>query len=76
MSFELKVLLLSVAVTVYLIIFNTLQHKDNYGNSTRCTVKFLILFSSFAFKELLDFCALTGILTYQNHVSQALQTFL
>uniref|UniRef100_A0A8C5JEH3 adenylate cyclase n=1 Tax=Junco hyemalis TaxID=40217 RepID=A0A8C5JEH3_JUNHY len=43
MSFELKVLLLSIAVTVYLIIFNTLQHKDNYGNSTRCTVKFLIL---------------------------------
>ncbi|NWH29577.1 ADCY7 cyclase, partial [Chloropsis hardwickii] len=38
MSFELKVLLLSIAVTVYLIIFNTLQHKDNYGNSTRCTV--------------------------------------
>ncbi|NXH38802.1 ADCY7 cyclase, partial [Dicaeum eximium] len=38
MSFELKVLLLSTAVTVYLIIFNTLQHKDNYGNSTRCTV--------------------------------------
>uniref|UniRef100_A0A8C5JBZ1 adenylate cyclase n=1 Tax=Junco hyemalis TaxID=40217 RepID=A0A8C5JBZ1_JUNHY len=34
MSFELKVLLLSIAVTVYLIIFNTLQHKDNYGNST------------------------------------------
>ncbi|NWT65109.1 ADCY7 cyclase, partial [Prunella himalayana] len=43
MSFELKVLLLSIAVTVYLIIFNTLQHKDNYGNSTRCTVTFLIL---------------------------------
>ncbi|NXR64291.1 ADCY7 cyclase, partial [Rhadina sibilatrix] len=43
MSFELKVLLLSIAVTVYLIIFNTLQHKDIYGNSTRCTVKFLIL---------------------------------
>ncbi|NXN85087.1 ADCY7 cyclase, partial [Bombycilla garrulus] len=40
MSFELKVLLLSIAVTVYLIIFNTLQHKDIYGNSTRCTVKF------------------------------------
>ncbi|NXI32836.1 ADCY7 cyclase, partial [Sterrhoptilus dennistouni] len=38
MSFELKVLLLSIAVTVYLIIFNTLQHKDNYGNSTRYTV--------------------------------------
>ncbi|NXY29973.1 ADCY7 cyclase, partial [Pomatorhinus ruficollis] len=38
MSFELKVLLLSIAVTVYLIIFNTLQHKDIYGNSTRCTV--------------------------------------
>ncbi|NXP91547.1 ADCY7 cyclase, partial [Passerina amoena] len=47
MSFELKVLLLSIAVTVYLIIFNTLQHKDNYGNSTRCTVKFLILYVSF-----------------------------
>ncbi|NWZ80531.1 ADCY7 cyclase, partial [Poecile atricapillus] len=38
MSFELKVLLLSIAVTLYLIIFNTLQHKDIYGNSTRCTV--------------------------------------
>ncbi|RLW01205.1 hypothetical protein DV515_00008262 [Chloebia gouldiae] len=39
MSFELKVLLLSIAVTVYLIIFNTLQHKDNYGNSTRFFIK-------------------------------------
>ncbi|KAM6380562.1 adenylate cyclase type 7 [Pluvialis apricaria] len=28
-SFELKVLLLSIAVTVYLIIFNTLQHGDS-----------------------------------------------
>ncbi|NXU00548.1 ADCY7 cyclase, partial [Buphagus erythrorhynchus] len=36
MSFELKVLFLSIAVTVYLIIFNTLQHKDIYSNSTRC----------------------------------------
>ncbi|XP_063023830.1 adenylate cyclase type 7 isoform X2 [Melospiza melodia melodia] len=39
MSFELKVLLLSIAVTVYLIIFNTLQHKDNDGNSTRFFIK-------------------------------------
>ncbi|XP_010394872.1 adenylate cyclase type 7 isoform X2 [Corvus cornix cornix] len=39
MSFELKVLLLSIAVTVYLIIFNTLQHKDFYGNSTRFFIK-------------------------------------
>ncbi|NWU33041.1 ADCY7 cyclase, partial [Hylia prasina] len=39
MSFELKVLLLSIAVTVYLIIFNTLQHKDIYGNSTRFFIK-------------------------------------
>ncbi|KAM4894449.1 adenylate cyclase type 7 [Sylvia borin] len=41
MSFELKVLLLSIAVTVYLIIFNTLQHKEgtNYGNSTRFFIK-------------------------------------
>ncbi|XP_071296473.1 adenylate cyclase type 7 [Agelaius tricolor] len=39
MSFELKVLFLSIAVTVYLIIFNTLQHKDNYGNSTRFFIK-------------------------------------
>uniref|UniRef100_A0A8B9FIN6 Adenylate cyclase type 7 n=1 Tax=Amazona collaria TaxID=241587 RepID=A0A8B9FIN6_9PSIT len=39
-SFELKVLLLSIAVTVYLIIFNTLQHRNLrfYGNSTRCSV--------------------------------------
>lgn len=39
MSFELKVLLLSIAVTVYLIIFNTQQHKDLYGNSTRFFIK-------------------------------------
>uniref|UniRef100_A0A672TK15 Adenylate cyclase type 4 n=1 Tax=Strigops habroptila TaxID=2489341 RepID=A0A672TK15_STRHB len=34
MSFELKVLLLSIAVTVYLIIFNTVQHRNLsfYGN--------------------------------------------
>uniref|UniRef100_A0A8B9FEV9 adenylate cyclase n=1 Tax=Amazona collaria TaxID=241587 RepID=A0A8B9FEV9_9PSIT len=40
-SFELKVLLLSIAVTVYLIIFNTLQHRNLrfYGNSTRCSVR-------------------------------------
>uniref|UniRef100_A0A663M692 Adenylate cyclase type 7 n=1 Tax=Athene cunicularia TaxID=194338 RepID=A0A663M692_ATHCN len=51
MSFELKVLLLSIAVTVYLIIFNTLQHRNLnfYGNSTRCSVKittnlYLVLF--------------------------------
>ncbi|XP_009692950.1 PREDICTED: adenylate cyclase type 7 [Cariama cristata] len=41
MSFELKVLLLSIAVTVYLIIFNTLQHRNFgfYGNSTRLFIK-------------------------------------
>ncbi|NXB38884.1 ADCY7 cyclase, partial [Eulacestoma nigropectus] len=39
MSFELKVLLLSIAVTVYLIVFNTLQHKDFYGNNTRFFIK-------------------------------------
>ncbi|XP_014738216.1 PREDICTED: adenylate cyclase type 7 isoform X2 [Sturnus vulgaris] len=39
MSFELKVLLLSIAVTVYLIVFNTLQHKDIYSNSTRFFIK-------------------------------------
>ncbi|KAM6324606.1 adenylate cyclase type 7 [Podargus strigoides] len=41
MSFELKVLLLSIAVTVYLIIFNTLQHRNLnfYGNSTRLFIK-------------------------------------
>ncbi|NXK76690.1 ADCY7 cyclase, partial [Amazona guildingii] len=40
-SFELKVLLLSIAVTVYLIIFNTLQHRNLrfYGNSTRLFIK-------------------------------------
>ncbi|XP_063190456.1 adenylate cyclase type 7 isoform X2 [Chroicocephalus ridibundus] len=40
-SFELKVLLLSVAVTVYLIIFNTLQHRNSSfcGNSTRFFIK-------------------------------------
>ncbi|XP_069724834.1 adenylate cyclase type 7 [Phaenicophaeus curvirostris] len=41
MSFELKVLLLSISVTVYLIIFNTFQHR-NYsfsGNSTRLFIK-------------------------------------
>ncbi|OPJ78382.1 adenylate cyclase type 7 [Patagioenas fasciata monilis] len=41
MSFELKVLLLSIAVTVYLVIFNTLQHRNLsfYGNSTRLFIK-------------------------------------
>ncbi|XP_009979807.1 PREDICTED: adenylate cyclase type 7 [Tauraco erythrolophus] len=41
MSFELKVLLLSIAVTVYLIIFNTVQQRNFsfYGNSTRLFVK-------------------------------------
>ncbi|XP_026712625.1 adenylate cyclase type 7 isoform X2 [Athene cunicularia] len=41
MSFELKVLLLSIAVTVYLIIFNTLQHRNLnfYGNSTRLFIR-------------------------------------
>ncbi|XP_028943378.1 adenylate cyclase type 7 [Antrostomus carolinensis] len=41
MSFELKVLLLSIAVTVYLVIFNTLQHRNlsSYGNSTRLFIK-------------------------------------
>ncbi|XP_030326940.1 adenylate cyclase type 7 isoform X2 [Strigops habroptila] len=41
MSFELKVLLLSIAVTVYLIIFNTVQHRNLsfYGNSTRLFIK-------------------------------------
>ncbi|NXF99698.1 ADCY7 cyclase, partial [Sakesphorus luctuosus] len=41
MSFELKVVLLSIAVTVYLVIFNTLQHKNLsfYGNSTRLFIK-------------------------------------
>ncbi|XP_068267172.1 adenylate cyclase type 7 [Nyctibius grandis] len=41
MSFELKVLLLSIAVTVYLIIFNTPQHRNLsfYGNSTRLFIK-------------------------------------
>nr|XP_009943381.1 PREDICTED: adenylate cyclase type 7 [Opisthocomus hoazin] len=41
MSFELKVLLLSIAVTVYLIIFNTLQQRNLsfHGNSTRLFVK-------------------------------------
>ncbi|XP_014797665.1 PREDICTED: adenylate cyclase type 7 isoform X2 [Calidris pugnax] len=39
-SFELKVLLLSIAVTVYLVVFNAL-HKppDSYGNSTRLFIK-------------------------------------
>ncbi|NXC39194.1 ADCY7 cyclase, partial [Penelope pileata] len=41
MSFELKVLLLSIAVTVYLIIFNTPPLSASV-NSTRCGVKFLI----------------------------------
>ncbi|XP_010132773.1 PREDICTED: adenylate cyclase type 7, partial [Buceros rhinoceros silvestris] len=41
MSFELKVLLLSIAVTVYLIVFNTLQHRNLSfsGNSTRLFIK-------------------------------------
>ncbi|NXA06568.1 ADCY7 cyclase, partial [Sapayoa aenigma] len=44
MSFELKVLLLSVAVTVYLTVFNTLQRggSSSSTNSTRCSVKFII----------------------------------
>ncbi|NXM90181.1 ADCY7 cyclase, partial [Oenanthe oenanthe] len=51
MSFELKVLLLSIAVTVYLIIFNTLQHKDIYSNSTRCTVNIqMTLYCSLIFR--------------------------
>ncbi|NXE86654.1 ADCY7 cyclase, partial [Menura novaehollandiae] len=49
MSFELKVLLLSIAVTVYLIIFNTLQHRNMnfYSNSTRCSGKFFMTFYCF-----------------------------
>ncbi|NXV75961.1 ADCY7 cyclase, partial [Atlantisia rogersi] len=45
MSFELKVLLLSIAVTVYLILFNTLPYKNLnfYSSSTRCSIKFLII---------------------------------
>ncbi|KAM6064117.1 adenylate cyclase type 7 isoform 1-T1 [Theristicus caerulescens] len=41
MSFELKVLLLSIAVTVYLIIFNTLQNGNSkiHVNSTRLFIK-------------------------------------
>ncbi|XP_051485486.1 adenylate cyclase type 7 isoform X3 [Apus apus] len=39
MSFELKVLLLSIAVTVYLIIFNTLHHRNSYSNSTRFFIR-------------------------------------
>ncbi|XP_027502576.1 adenylate cyclase type 7 [Corapipo altera] len=41
MSFELKVLLLSIAVTVYLILFNTPQQRNLsfYGNSTRLFIK-------------------------------------
>ncbi|NXN65953.1 ADCY7 cyclase, partial [Himantopus himantopus] len=52
-SFELKVLLLSIAVTVYLIIFNTLQHRNLSfsGNSTRCSVKFLIIDNNISLKE-------------------------
>lgn len=78
MSFELKVLLLSIAVTVYLIIFNTLQHKNLsfYGNSTRWSVKFLLNDNNVSLKEVLGFCMLTEILKYQNYVSQTLQTFL
>ncbi|NXQ88463.1 ADCY7 cyclase, partial [Nyctibius grandis] len=55
MSFELKVLLLSIAVTVYLIIFNTPQHRNLsfYGNSTRCSVKFLIIDNNVSLKEVL-----------------------
>ncbi|XP_013796654.1 adenylate cyclase type 7 [Apteryx mantelli] len=37
-SFELKVLLLSIAVTVYLVIFNTLQHRPTV-NDTRFFMK-------------------------------------
>ncbi|NWR64096.1 ADCY7 cyclase, partial [Bucorvus abyssinicus] len=57
MSFELKVLLLSIAVTVYLIIFNTLQHRNLSfnGNSTRCSVKVLIIDSNVSLKEVLRF---------------------
>ncbi|NXF29189.1 ADCY7 cyclase, partial [Nyctibius bracteatus] len=54
MSFELKVLLLSIAVTVYLIIFNTPQHRNSsfYDNSTRCSVKFLIIDNNVSLKEI------------------------
>ncbi|XP_027540829.1 adenylate cyclase type 7 [Neopelma chrysocephalum] len=41
MSFELKVLLLSIAVTVYLVLFNTPQQRNLsfYGNNTRLFIK-------------------------------------
>lgn len=57
MSFELKVLLLSIAVTVYLIVFNTLQHRNLSfsGNSTRCSVKVLTVDSSVSLKEVFRF---------------------
>ncbi|NWW83394.1 ADCY7 cyclase, partial [Climacteris rufus] len=49
MSFELKVLLLSTAVTVYLIIFNTLQHTNSnfYGNSMQMTLYCFFIFRFF-----------------------------
>ncbi|NXX44849.1 ADCY7 cyclase, partial [Tricholaema leucomelas] len=57
MSFELKVLLLSIAVTVYLIIFNTLQYRNLSfsGNNTRCSVKVLVIDNNVSLKEV-NFC--------------------
>lgn len=76
MSFELKVLLLSIAVTVYLIIFNTLPHRNTTVsvNVTRCGRKFIIN-NNVLLKEMFDFgilAILAIILKYQSCTSQTL----
>ncbi|NXI51165.1 ADCY7 cyclase, partial [Chloroceryle aenea] len=56
MSFELKVLLLSVAVTVYLITFNKLQHRNlcSSSNSTRCSMEVLVIDRNVLLKEVIQ----------------------
>ncbi|NXJ62849.1 ADCY7 cyclase, partial [Rostratula benghalensis] len=53
-SFEVKVLLLSIAVTVYLTVFNTPQHQTSsfHSNNTRCSVKFLIIDNNVSLRRL------------------------
>ncbi|NWQ78629.1 ADCY7 cyclase, partial [Columbina picui] len=53
MSFELKVLLLSIAVTVYLVIFNTLQHRNLSLEETLLLLHFLNKLTKFL-SEIVD----------------------
>ncbi|NXY83960.1 ADCY7 cyclase, partial [Alcedo cyanopectus] len=57
-SFELKVLLLSSAVTAYLLIFNTHLPRNLSSNSTRCSIKVLAIDNNVSLKReiLMAFC--------------------